>query len=389
MSITYPTTKLEGWRYTSLKALEQANLAPISGDFHSPNLSKHRRPQLKTSVQLTAYNGFWQPWNDLPQGVTVLPLSAALQRWPQQAPQTQNSPAHTLQQLTQADISNGLYIEIAPQAIVKQPIELFYAHDCTGATHLPVVINIGERAQVNFIETTTGDSSATAWHNRTQHWHVGANAQVKFAAAQQQNSSSFQTVAHHILLENNANFESLATQSGANISRQEFHVKNSNNSYFKNNSVQLTGTNQHHDTHLHITHTGTGAQSHTQVRNICASHGHGVFLGKYQIEPNAQQTNAQMLCKSLLLSQKAVVSVKPELEIHADDVSCSHGATSGQLDEEALFYMQSRGLDNAAAKRFLLQAFAHEIIEQHADFNNEITQYFHQIIDEKLTELAA
>jgi Fe-S cluster assembly protein SufD len=157
--------------------------------------------------------------------------------------------------------------------------------------------------------------------------------------------------------------------SGAGLSRNQIHIDMmGRDGICTLNGVNMLDASEHADTTITVDHRAPHCQSNQNYRNVTTDKSTAVFQGKVHVHQIAQKTDGYQMCKSLLLSPQSTIQTKPELEIYADDVKCSHGATTGRLDEKAMFYLRSRGIGEKAAQNLLIQAFVNEVIE---DLSNE------------------
>lgn len=281
--------------------------------------------------------------------------------------------------------SDGLFMEIPDGFILDKPLIVYYLHDTSEGQVKSVTRNLiiaGKESQATIVEK---------WFTKGPHAVIS-------------NSLS------EILLRNKASINHLVIQNDTGTHVQYLynqfwqeaesllnsHVITLNGTFIRNNTrIALDGACESHlyglylvqdnafvDNHTVVDHRQPNALSNELYKGVLDGKANGVFNGKIYVRPGAQKTNAFQSNRNLLLSEQAVVHTKPQLEIWADDVKCSHGCTVGQLDEDALFYLRARGIDKETAKAMLLYAFAAEIIENIQ--NNELKSYLDGIISERL-----
>ncbi len=232
--------------------------------------------------------------------------------------------------------------------------------------NLRLKIVLEEGAQLTLIERHEG--SGAYWKNMSTEITLGANARLNHIRIQDDSVEAIQTNMVHITMERDAYLNSFSLNMGGKLTRHDIHVVlNGSNIDCSLNGVTLLKGKQHGDTTILMEHTAPHCLSNQFYRTILDDAARGVFQGKVHVHQAAQKTDGYQLSNTLLLSPKAEMDTKPELEIYADDVKCSHGATTGQLDEAPLFYLRSRGLSEAQARMLLVQAFVDEVVDKVSD----------------------
>lgn len=236
-----------------------------------------------------------------------------------------------------------------------------------GELQTPVLkVILEEGAELTLIERHNGKGSY--WKNMATEIEIGANAVLRHIRIQEDGAEGVHTNMAHITLGRDAVYDGFALNLGGKLTRHEIHaVLQGANSECHFNGLNLLKDAQHGDTTILIEHTAPHCRSNQFYRSLLDDQARGVFQGKVHVHQAAQKTDGYQLSNAILLSEGAEMDTKPELEIYADDVKCSHGATTGQLDEEPLFYLRSRGLDEGAARLLLLQAFVAELVDKIAD----------------------
>lgn len=233
-----------------------------------------------------------------------------------------------------------------------------------GTLHNPrLKVVLEEGAEFTFVERHEGEGSY--WKNMITEIEVGANAKLHHIRFQEDSAEGLNTNMVSISLDRDATYDCFTLNLGGKLTRHEFHAKlNGPNSELTLNGLNLLQGKQHGDTTILIEHAAPHCRSNQFYRTVLDDEAKGVFQGKVHVHQIAQQTDGYQLSNAILLSPKAEMDTKPELEIYADDVKCSHGATTGQLDEEPLFYLRSRGLTAPEARILLMDAFVGEVIDE-------------------------
>jgi Fe-S cluster assembly protein SufD len=270
--------------------------------------------------------------------------------------------------LNQAFFSDGAFIFV-PQGIeIAEPIQLIYISSAkqNGETIQPRNLIIAEaNSKVTIVESYLSASDKIYFTNAVTEIIAGENASVEHVKLQDESAKAFHiaTIAGEFGRASNVTVHSFAL--GAKLSRNNIRAKLAGESLeCILNGLYLTRGEQLADHHMIVEHAQPHCASHEYFNGILDDKSKGVFHGRIYVHPVAQKTDAKQTNKNLLLSDDATADTKPQLEIYADDVKCTHGATIGQLNDESIFYLRSRGIDTPTAKRMLIHAFAGEIIER-------------------------
>ena len=250
------------------------------------------------------------------------------------------------------------------RGVVCEQLEdiLFTGRDKTH-TQPRLKILLEEGAQLTLVERH--DGLGAYWKNMVTEIEIGPNAHLHHIRVNQDGADGIQTNLAHITIDKDATYNGFSLNVGGKLTRHEIHAEiKGQNAEISFNGVNLLGGNQHGDTTILIEHQAPNCRSNQFYRTLLDDKAHGVFQGKVHVHQVAQKTDGYQLSNALLLSPNAEMDTKPELEIYADDVKCSHGATTGQLDEEPLFYLRQRGLSEAQARLLLVQAFVDEVVDK-------------------------
>lgn len=316
----FPTPRLEDWKYTNVAPLVSGQWSVAGGqieDVADPDLELLRRFG-------SDRNGF-----------------AALN-------------------LAFADIK---VIRIAKETSIAEPIELSFAADEGNAIfpHILVIAEAGSKATI----VESYDSTAKSFTNTAIQIVVEDNASLTHYRVQRDSPEAFHYGVTEVSLGSGSSYDSTNINLGGRLSRHDIDVKfTAEGGEAWVDGLYMLGGGQHHDTHSIIDHTVPNCNSHQNYKGVLNDNSRGVFNGKVFVRENAHGTDAQQSNKNLLLSNDARVDTKPQLEIFNDDVKCAHGATVGQLEEEELFYLLTRGLPEVLAKNLLTYGFAEEIINK-------------------------
>ncbi len=268
--------------------------------------------------------------------------------------------------LNTAFLRDGALIIVPKNIAIAEPIHLLFIATQNEVTSYPRCLLIGEAgSNVTLIEDYVALQQATYITNSVTEISLAANAHAKHIRIQRESTQAFHLANCAVSLAHASNYQSTSISLGSQISRYNLNVRLTDAAAeCVVDGLTLISDHQLADTHTcidHIKPNGTSRQRHKCIVDDAA---HAVFNGKIIVHPHAQQTNSSQSSRNLLLSKMAQVDTKPQLEIFADDVKCEHGATVGQLDQEEIFYLKSRGLSEKAARNLLTYAFGAEIISR-------------------------
>ncbi|MCH7403375.1 Fe-S cluster assembly protein SufD [Belliella kenyensis] len=261
---------------------------------------------------------------------------------------------------------DGIFLKVPKGSLVQKPIFLLHFNQAQEgqAIHARVLIEVEDQAEVTLLENTISLDEAAYFSNTVTEVKVGSNAHAHYYRLQNENKQAIVTNNFVTDIHRSATFTTVATQLSGDMLRNNLSL-NLLESGCEGNmyGLYLLNGKTHVDNHTNVDHTKPHADSNELYKGILADSSRGVFNGKIFVRQDAQKTNAFQQNNNILLSEDAIINTKPQLEIWADDVKCSHGCTTGQLDEEALFYLQARGIGKDQARGLLLYAFAGEVLD--------------------------
>jgi Fe-S cluster assembly protein SufD len=295
---------------------------------------------------------------------------------------------HIFTALSTAYTDDGAFIFVPAGKIVEEPIHIIFITDSEDEKILtqPRNLFIAEKnSQVTIIEHYVGYKEQIYFTNTVTEIVAEENAVVDHIKLQEESKNAFHIARMEVDQERNSNFSSHLISTGAELSRNDFNAKfNGEGGECTLNGLYMIDGTQLFDAHTLMDHAKPHCNSHEHYKGILDDKSRGVFNGKIIVRPDAQKTNAFQENNSILLSDGALVNTKPQLEIFADDVKCSHGATIGQMDDEAKFYLKSRGIGEEASKGILLHAFASDVITSIKI--ETIRDYAEKVITQKFDE---
>lgn len=270
--------------------------------------------------------------------------------------------------LNTAFLQDGGVVWLAPGTAVAEPIQLLFVSTGRepGATSHPRTLIVAEKgSRATVIETYVSLADVPTLTNAATEFVLGEQSVVEHIKFQDESTESFHIAALHSQLGAGAGFFSHSIVTGARLSRNNIRTTlDGEGIECVLNGVYLTNGEQLADHHMVVDHARPRCASHEYFNGILAGKSRGVFHGRILVRPGAQKTDAKQTSKNLLLSDDASADAKPQLEIYADDVKCTHGATIGQLNDESVYYLRSRGIGLDTARRMLIHAFAGEIIDR-------------------------
>lgn len=374
----FPTTHDEDWKYTSV--------APIaSGTFQPARLESGRNLAERLSqsphfdfgcCRAVFLNGFFSPelsrLSGLPKNVKVSSLREVLASGA--APLEKHLARyaafkqHAFAALNTAFMEDGACIEFGKGAIYEEPVHIVHVSVGQGEPHLAHPRNLivaGQEARATVIETYLSLGEKAYFSNAVTEIVAGENSSVDYVKVQEEGAAAFHVATIAALVERNASLTTNSIALGSLLGREDLTAAlNGEGAEALLSGLYVTTGQQLMDNHTTIDHAKPHCSSREFYKGVLDGKSTAVFNGKIIVRKDAQKTDSKQSDKNLLLSEDAVINTKPQLEIYADDVKCTHGATIGQIDSEAIFYLRSRGIGLEEARQLLIVAFASEIIDR-------------------------
>jgi Fe-S cluster assembly protein SufD len=371
-----PHRRIEDWKYTDLRVLMREVLplaaAPDAAALKRAEAVLKKHP-VKRARRLVLVDGAFAPQlsdiSGLEKGLTIRSLRETLDG-SDAALQARLFPpdtANPMVALNSAFATDGAVIDVADGTVLSQPLHV--VHIAAGATPSAMftrsLLRLGKNAAATLVESYRAADGAKAYQAHDSLLvAIGDNARLDHVRLIEDAADAVNISSAVITLGAHAHFNTFAMTSGAAVSRYQATITFAGEgSRVETNGVNLLKGKQHADTTLFMDHAVPHCDSREVFRAVIDDRAHSVFQGRIVVRPDAQKTDAKMMTRALLLSDEAEADNKPELEIFADDVTCGHGATSGALDENLLFYLRARGLPEKDAQALLIQAFVGEAIE--------------------------
>ena len=372
----FPTTKHEEWKYTSLAALARVPFGPAGEVEDARDLKQVRPSYLDDCLPLVFVNGrlSGDPSASpaaLPAGVKMGGLAAGLAERSASLEADLGRYAsyqnHALVALNTAFIEDGALVEIASNVVVEKPIYLLFVSlpgEEPSVCHPRNLIRVGRGSQVTVIEDYVAVGQDRVYFtNAVTELAAGEGAVVDYVKVERESGSAFHIASLQFHQGRSSTLHATSIQFGGSLVREDVGaVLGGEGCESTLNGLYVIGGRQHADNHTTIDHDKPHCSSRELYKGVLDGQATGVFNGKIIVRQDAQKTDSKQSNKNLLLSEDAVINTKPQLEIFADDVKCTHGATIGQIDPEAVFYLRSRGIGLSEARAMLTQAFANDVI---------------------------
>ena len=392
----FPTTRNEEWKYTNILPLVSKTLQPakrefVLNSFEDLNISI----PMNNAIVLILENGYLNrhvsEMNALPAGLTVKNIDECesdvvfAKHFAKYAEQDKDA----FSALNTAFFKEGVYVHIAKDALIEKPLYIVSfstsgEEDVISFPRCMVVAEKGSKASVEWITVSKIRREATVLRNTVIEIAVEENARLDFCILQNDHHHVSQVCNTYAYQASNSHFNINTVTTGGNLVRNKLHIMldgmNVETHLF---GLAMGGGSQLIDNHTAVFHAKPNCFSNQRYKSIMDGSSLGVFNGKIMVMKDAQKTNAYQSNKNILLSDNAAMYAKPQLEIFADDVKCSHGATTGQIDEEALFYLRTRGIGIERAKSLLNVAFAADVVSNIP--NEALRTYILDLIENKLT----
>ena len=375
-----PNRKVEAWRYTNVSALEKQSFTPLAEPTALGGLPEGAALEIEGACRIVFVNGRLRAdlsdLGDLPEGVEASSLAEALGGKGGDleeliAPASRERDG-ALAALNDAFMEDGLVLRIAAGANVETPIHLISAgvpvEGRAVAFHPRNLVVAAKGSKATLVESHIGAGEGSYFSNSVTDIRVEKGATLTHAKLQDEGPKAFHVALGRVSIADAAVYDNFVLHRGAELARNEIHAAiDGPGAECRLNGAYLGADRQHIDNTTVIEHKMPGSRSSEVFKGALDGRARGVFQGRIVVHRDAQQTEGHQLNKTLLLHRDAEMDTKPELVIYADDVKCSHGATIGELDETALFYLRTRGIDEATARDILVSAFLNEAVEELRD----------------------
>jgi Fe-S cluster assembly protein SufD len=395
--VGFPTTHDEDWRFTSVSAVsgtpfELAEPARIAKQELEPF------GMAEFACRMVFLNGlFSKELSTIPSAIEGVKIGSLAAQLAQDSAATQehlgrylNVERDAFAALNSAFIEDGIYVEVPAGVVVEAPIYALFI-TVPGATptmnHPRNLIVAGESSQLTIVEDYVSLGEGTSFSNTATELVAGDNANVSHYMIVREGDAAYNFSTLRIQQGRSANVATHSLLLGGALIRNNVHpVLAGEGSECLINGLFMANGRQHMDNYMLVEHASPHCDSRQFYNGILNGQSRGVFHGRIIVHKDAQKTDAKQTNRNLLLSDDAQIDTKPQLEIYADDVKCTHGATIGQVDENALFYLRSRGLDEVSARHVLLLAFANECLDRMS--SQQVRDHLERLVVQGLPESA-
>jgi Fe-S cluster assembly protein SufD len=388
----FPTTKDEDWKFTSVQPITASDFVPLPGRIDGRTEGSPVHPTIRPSVitdadlsphlfshpdwpRLVVLNGRIAPelsrLDGLPAGVRLLPLSRALAEDPALVEgifgTVCRAEESTFVAMNAAYVTDGLVLVVPKGVEVPAPVHLLHVTDAAaeGAmVHVRTLVTLEQQAALTLVESFVSLADVPAFTNAVTEIRLGDGARLAHVKVQRQGERAYHVDTTQADQGRDSTWDSFSFAIGGALARTNLYTRLVGpGAHVTLDGLYVLHGTQHVDHQTRVEHIAPNCTSWEVYKGILDGASHGVFNGKVYVEPEAQKTDGKQTNNNLVLSDRARVDTKPQLEIFADDVKCTHGATVGRLDPVALFYLRSRGLPPAEARRMLTWGFASDVLE--------------------------
>ena len=372
----FPTTRIEEWKYTDLRTLAKKPFTvPVTTQKIQDASLKSWLPGSEPAHKLVFVDGRYAPelcpFGALLNGVTFTSLARVMEHNPEEL-ETRLGRTVAIEQpglnaFNTAFMQDGAYIYLGEDAVLEQPVHLLFissgVSDSLAAVRNVVVASPGSKASI--IESYVSLGKEACLTSTVTEILLEGNAEIEHYKLGQENESTYHVAGIYVSQQRDSRFTSHSVSTGGRLIRNDLQVAlDGPGAACTLNGLYVTRGRQHVDNHIRVDHNVPQTTSSEWYKGILDGRSRAVFNGRVVVHKDAQKTVAQQGNHNLLLSRDAEVDAKPQLEIYADDVKCSHGCTVGQLDEDALFYLRTRALNEVDARNLLVYAFVADVLER-------------------------
>ena len=388
-ALGFPTKKQENWKYTDLKAIIDSNFKSLQ-IFKDQKNSKYNSKLLIRNFehnQIILLNGNFIESNfnfEDEKKISIKSLKVALESKTEfeKIKNYFDDEQNSMVSLNHALVKDGIVLKTDNNYSFNKPLIIYNLFDKTADSKIinnKVFISLGENSKLSLVDYYECENNIKYFNNTIHNYNIEKNAILKKFSINASIDGSYNYNSTKINSYSNSIFENFLLSLGPNFIKNEIHCNLLENysSCFVNGIMLLDG-NQHHELKTNVNHKFENCKSSQLIKSVLLDESNGTYQGKIYVDKTAQKTNGYQLSKALILSESSQFNSKPELEIYADDVKCSHGSTTGNIDENSVFYLMSRGLTKQQANKLIVEGFLNEAIETITESNIKklILQFF-------------
>jgi len=368
----FPSKKEENWKYTDLKTILYNNLNKLELPNHE-NTSQYNSEWLLKNFehnQIILVNGDFVSSTfsfEAKEKIKIKPLVLKDKKDFKKIRDYFTEQQNSLASLNHALVHDGIFLEIEDNYSFKKPLIIYNFFNKSSENKIinnKCFISLGKNSQLSLLEYYKAEDSIKYFNNTIHHYSIQKNSILKKFSIDNNLDNSYNYHLTNVKSYSNSIFENFLFSSGSSFVKNEIHcdLLESFSSCFINALIFLS-KQQHHELKTNINHKHQHCKSSQLVKSILLDKSNGTYQGKIYVDKDAQKTNGYQLSKALILSENSTFNSKPELEIYADDVKCSHGSSTGNIDQNSIFYLMSRGLSKEKANKMLVEGFLNEAIE--------------------------
>lgn len=381
-TIQFPTTRTEAWKYTRLSKISNKKFS--INKTYLKDVSNYLI--VKDTYTFVFVNGFLQDdlsVSQLPKGLTITSIQNRINNVENYIGKNITLENEVFNTLNTTYTTDGAYIHIHAKSIIEKPIQII--HILSGSRTIANMRNViisDSSSQAHIIQGFFSENANESFTNVITEVFVKENAHLSIDKVQFEDETCYQINTEQVEQDKNSNFTINTITLNGGLIRNNLNIDvNGQNCISNLSGAYLLKGNQHIDNHTVVDHKVPNCESHELYKGVIDDKSTAVFNGKVFVRKNAQKINAFQSNANVLLSDDATVDSKPELEIYADDVKCSHGSTTGQLDEEAIFYLRARGISEKSARKLIVSAFIKDVLLK-ID-NKDFKEYIHRLLKER------
>jgi len=376
----FPSKKEESWKYTDLKRILYNNLNKLEVPNNKKTSQYNSEWLLKNFQhnQIILVNGDFVSSTfsfEAKDKIKIIPLKTVLKDKKdfEKIRDFFNDQKNSLTSLNHALVHDGIFLEIEDNYSFNKPLVIYNFFNKSSENKIinnKCFISLGKNSKLNVLECYKAEDSIKYFNNTIHHYSIHKNSILKKFSINKNLDNSYYYHLTNVKSYSNSIFENFVFSSGSSFLKNEIHcdLLESFASCFINGLIFLSNE-QHHELKTNVNHRYEHCKSSQLVKSVLLDKSSGTYQGKIYVEKDAQKTDGYQLSKALVLSENSAFNSKPELEIYADDVKCSHGSSTGNIDQNSIFYLMSRGLSKEQANKMLVEGFLNEAIETITDLN--------------------
>ena len=376
----FPSKKEESWKYTDLKRILYNNLNKLEVPNNKKTSQYNSEWLLKNFQhnQIILVNGDFVSSTfsfEAKDKIKIIPLKTVLKDKKdfEKIRDFFNDQKNSLTSLNHALVHDGIFLEIEDNYSFNKPLVIYNFFNKSSENKIinnKCFISLGKNSKLNVLECYKAEDSIKYFNNTIHHYSIHKNSILKKFSINENLDNSYYYHLTNVKSYSNSIFENFVFSSGSSFLKNEIHcdLLESFASCFINGLIFLSNE-QHHELKTNVNHRYEHCKSSQLVKSVLLDKSSGTYQGKIYVEKDAQKTDGYQLSKALVLSENSAFNSKPELEIYADDVKCSHGSSTGNIDQNSIFYLMSRGLSKEQANKMLVEGFLNEAIETITDLN--------------------